>query len=180
MTPALSVRTPRLELIAATLELLEAELAGPEALGAMLGVPVPDSWPPGEYDCDALDFFLSRIFTYGPSVVGWYNWYAIVIGSDGRRESLIAGAGYMGPPVEELVEIGYSVVPEARGRGFATEIVEGLVTHALAVDGVQRVIAHTLVSNATSQGVLKRAGFLAAGPGTEPGVLRFERSRSCL
>jgi len=126
---------------------------------------------------DALYFFLSRIFTYGPSVVGWYNWYAIEIGADGRRESLVAGAGYMGPPMEELVEIGYSVVPEARGRGFATEIVQGLVTHALAVDSVQTVIAHTLASNATSQGVLKRAGFLAAGPGSEPGVLRFERSR---
>ena len=37
----------------------------------------------------------------------------------------MAGAGYMGPPMEELVEIGYSVVPEARGRGFATEIVRG-------------------------------------------------------
>jgi RimJ/RimL family protein N-acetyltransferase len=178
MRAGLSVRTPRLELIAATLELLEAELAGPEALGAKLGVSVPNSWPPGEYDHDALDFFLSRIFTYGPSVVGWYNWYAIVVGADGQRESLVAGAGYMGPPLEDLVEIGYSVVPEARGRGFATEIVEGLVTHALAVDGVHMVIAHTLASNATSQGVLRRAGFLAAGPGMEPGVLRFERSRS--
>ena len=48
------------------------------------------------------------------------------------------------------------------------------------VDGVQRVIAHTLASNATSQGVLTRAGFHAAGPGTEPGVLRFERSRADL
>jgi [ribosomal protein S5]-alanine N-acetyltransferase len=178
MTPRLSVRTPRLELIAATLDLLEAELAGPAALGAMLGVPVPSGWPPGEYDRDALDFFLSRIFTYGPSVVGWYNWYAIEIGADGRRESLVAGAGYMGPPLEDLVEIGYSVVPQARGRGFATEIVQGLVTHALGVEGVQTVIAHTLATNATSQGVLKRAGFVAAGPGTQPGVLRFERSRS--
>jgi [ribosomal protein S5]-alanine N-acetyltransferase len=178
MTPSLRVRTPRLELIAATLELLEAELAGPEALGEILGVPVPDSWPPGEYDQEALDFFVSRVFIYGPSVVGWYNWYAIQIGADGRREALVAGAGYMGPPMEDLVEIGYSVVPEARGRGFATEIVQGLVTHALAVDRVHMVIAHTLVSNAPSQAVLKRAGFLAAGPGAEPGVLRFERSRS--
>jgi [ribosomal protein S5]-alanine N-acetyltransferase len=178
MTLRLSLRTARLELIPATLELLEAELAGPEALGAMLGVAVPSSWPPGEYDQDALDFFLSRIFTYGPSVVGWYNWYAVLIGADGRRESLVAGAGYLGPPAEEQVEIGYSVVPEARGRGFATEIVEGLVMHALAVDSVRTVIAHTLASNATSQGVLKRAGFIAAGPGMEPGVLRFERSRS--
>ncbi|HEX3836668.1 MAG TPA: GNAT family protein [Steroidobacteraceae bacterium] len=178
MTPGLSVRTARLELIAATFELLEAELAGPAALGAVLGVPVPHSWPPGEYDRDALDFFLSRIFMHGPAVVGWYNWYAILLDADGCREALVAGAGYMGPPMEELVEIGYSVVPEARGRGFATEIVESLVTRALAVGAVRTVIAHTLVSNAASQAVLKRAGFQVVGPGAQPGVLRFERSRS--
>jgi RimJ/RimL family protein N-acetyltransferase len=178
VSAALSFRTARLELVAATFELLEAELAGPGALGDMLGVPVPGSWPPGEYDRDALDFFLSRIFMHGPAVVGWYNWYAIRLGADGRREALVAGAGYMGPPMEQLVEIGYSVVPEARGRGFATEIVESLVARALAVDTVRTVIAHTLVSNASSQAVLTRAGFRAAGPGAQPGMLRFERSRA--
>ena len=178
MTAALLTRTPRLELVAATLDLIEAELAGPEALGALLGVPVPGSWPPGEYDRDALEFFTSRLVTGGPAALGWYNWYAITLGADGRRESLVAGAGYMGPPAHGVVEIGYSVVPEARGRGFATEIVRALADRALSEDAVCKVIAHTLASNTSSQGVLRRSGFMPAGAGTEPGLLRFERARS--
>ena len=176
MPVELLTRTARLELLAATLDLIEAELAGPEALGALLGVPVPASWPPGEYDRDALEFFTSRLVAGGPAALGWYNWYAITRGADGRRESLVAGAGYLGPPLDGVVEIGYSVVPEARGRGFATEIVQALAERALAVDGVHKVIAHTLVSNTTSQGVLKRSGFIAAGAGAEPQLLRFERT----
>ena len=178
MPVELLTRTARLELLAATLDLIEAELAGPAALGALLGVPVPASWPPGEYDRDALEFFTSRLVAGGPAALGWYNWYAITRGADGRREALVAGAGYMGPPVDGVVEIGYSVVPEARGRGFATEIVQALAERALSVDGVHKVIAHTLASNTTSQGVLKRAGFIAAGSGAEPQLLRFERTRN--
>lgn len=178
MTAALVVRTARLELIAATLDLIEAELAGPAALGVLLGVPVPSSWPPGEYDRDALEFFTARLVAGGPAALGWYNWYALTIGCDGQREALVAGAGYLGPPADGVVEIGYSVVPEARGRGLATEIVQALAVRALSVDGVRKVIAHTLESNTTSQGVLRRAGFNAAGQGAEPGMLRFERARN--
>jgi ribosomal-protein-alanine N-acetyltransferase len=178
MTAGLLARTARLELIAATLDLVAAELDGPEALGAVLGVPVPPSWPPGEYDRDALEFFTARLVAGGPAALGWYNWYAVTIGPDGRRAALVAGAGYMGPPADGIVELGYSVVPEARSRGFATEIVQALALRALSVDGVRKVIAHTLESNTTSQGVLKRAGFTCVGPGAEPGLLRFERARS--
>ena len=178
MTARLVARTARLELIAATLDLIEAELAGPDALGALLGVPVPPSWPPGEYDREALEFFTARLLAEGPAALGWYNWYAITIGADGRRQALVAGAGYLGPPADGIVELGYSVVPEARGRGFATEMVQALALRALSVDGVRKVIAHTLESNMTSQGVLQRSGFMRAGPGAEPGVLRFERARS--
>jgi ribosomal-protein-alanine N-acetyltransferase len=177
MTAALLARTARLELIAATLDLVQAELAGPEALGDLLGVPVPASWPPGEYDQEALQFFTAVLVSGGPAAIGWYNWYAISLNAEGRREALIAGAGYLGPPADGVVEIGYSVVPEARGRGFATEIVEALTTRALSVDSVHRVIAHTMDANTSSQRVLRRCGFLPAGPGEQPGLIRFERAR---
>ena len=178
MASEILIRTARLELIPATLELVAAELEGRETLGALLGVPIPAHWPPGEYDQDALEFFTALFVSGGPSAIGWYNWYAIALGTDGRRETLVAGAGYMGPPVDGVVEIGYSVVPQARRRGYATEIVQALTTRALCLDGVQTVIAQTLESNATSQGVLKRCGFLAVGPGAQPGLIRFERARS--
>ncbi len=177
MTDGLLARTARLELIAATLDLVQAELVGPDALGALLGVPVPASWPPGEYDQEALQFFTAVLVSGGPAAIGWYNWYAISLDAAGHREALIAGAGYLGPPANGVVEIGYSVVPEARGRGFATEIVQALTARALCVDTVQRVIAHTLDANTSSQRVLRRCGFVPAGPGAEPGLIRFERAR---
>ena len=178
MPSELLIRTPRLELIAATLDLIAAELAGPAALGALLGVPVPADWPPGEYDRDALEFFTALLVSGGPAAVGWYNWYALALGADGRRTALVGGAGYLGPPAHGGVEIGYSVLPQARGHRFATEMVEALTVRALSLDAVHRVIAHTLDANTPSQAVLRRCGFLPVEAGTAPGLIRFERVRS--
>jgi RimJ/RimL family protein N-acetyltransferase len=177
MSTEISARTPRLELVAATLEHVLAELSGPEALGSLLQVTVPSSWPPGEYDRDALLYFKAQLETAGPSHAGWYNWYAIALGSDGRRESLVSGAGYLGPPADGSVEIGYSVVPEARGQGYASEIVQFLVARAFSFAEVERVIAQAQESNLASSTVLARCGFVAVGQGAEAGSIRYERVR---
>jgi RimJ/RimL family protein N-acetyltransferase len=173
----ISARTPRLELVAATLEHVLAELSGSEELGSLLRTTVPASWPPGEYDGDALQYFKARLEEAEPSHAGWYNWYAIALGSAGRRESLVAGAGYLGPPVDGSVEVGYSVVPEARGRGYASEIVQFLVARAFSFAEVERVIAQTQEANLASSTVLARCGFVAVGPGAEAGSIRYERVR---
>lgn len=70
-----------------TLAHIEAELQGGQALGALLEVSVPSSWPPGEYDRDALEYFRGRLLTGGPSHLGWYSWYAIGCNADGRARS---------------------------------------------------------------------------------------------
>jgi hypothetical protein len=44
-------------MIATNLATIEAQLAGPEVLSALLGVAVPVSWPPGEFDRDAMLYF---------------------------------------------------------------------------------------------------------------------------
>ena len=178
MSIRLTARTAHLELVAATVPHLEAELSGAEALGGMLGVAVPEDWPPGDLDRHALGFFKARLQAAGESGIGWYNWYGIALDADGRRDSLVASAGYMGPPEDDgSVEIGYSVVPAARRRGYATELVEFLAARAFKFHPVQAVTAHTLESNATSAGVLLRCGFMRVGPGAEPGTVRYQRSR---
>ena len=50
------LQTPRLTLIATTLAHIEAELATPDRLGILLDAHVSPTWPPGEYDRDALEF----------------------------------------------------------------------------------------------------------------------------
>lgn len=174
----LLVRGPRLDLVAATLRHVDAELAGPAALAALLGADVPEAWPPGEYDRGAQEFFRGRLAADGPPLVGWLTWYALTRRDDGRRDALVAGAGFFGPPCRGSVEIGYSVIPAARGRGYATEIVGALVAHAFAHPGVDEVVARTSDENVASTKVLLRCGFRRVGPGAEPGAVAYRIPRS--
>ena len=48
------IRTPRLQLVPATVTLVQADLQGREALQQTIGVDVPESWPPELFDHDAL------------------------------------------------------------------------------------------------------------------------------
>jgi RimJ/RimL family protein N-acetyltransferase len=172
----LCVHTARLELIAATPDHLRAELDAPERLAEMLGAVVPPGWPPGLYDSDAMKFFLARLTEGGAGTAGWYAWYGIRRAAAEAPATLVAAGGYMGPPSEDgTVEIGYSVVPELRGRGYATEMMGALVARALEVPGVRRVAAEAHEENIASITVLERCGFSRVGLGRDPGHLRFER-----
>lgn len=167
------LQTRRLDLIPATAEHLERELRHPRELEPLLGAIVTAEWPPGEYDREAMRFFLTRLNEDGAAAVGWYVWYAVVRNPTGRRETLVAGAGFHGPPAAGLVEIGFSVIPSARRQGFATEIVAALADYAFASGHVTAVIAQTTLANAASVKVLERAGFQMTGPGEEPDTVRF-------
>jgi RimJ/RimL family protein N-acetyltransferase len=61
-----------------------------------------------------------------------------------------------------IAEIGYFVLPEARGRGFATTIARLLAEHAFSL-GVERVAAYVNVGNTASERVVERAGFTREG-----------------
>lgn len=178
MPETLILRSPRLDLVAATLNHVDAELQDHAALARALGATVPEAWPPGEYDRGAQEFFRCQLASQGPSIVGWLTWYAISRHADGGRDALVAGAGFFGPPAEGSVEIGYSVVPAARGRGLATEIVRTLLAHAFAHPAVDEVIAHTSDENVASTRVLLRCGFSRVGPGPEPGSVEYRVKRA--
>lgn len=70
----------------------------------------------------------------------------------------------------DSVEIGFWLLPEARGRGAATAGLE-LGKALAAACGLQRLGARTVVANHASRAVLERAGFVPQGPpvsGTAP------------
>jgi RimJ/RimL family protein N-acetyltransferase len=64
-----------------------------------------------------------------------------------------------------IVELGYWLLPHARGRGVATRVARLLAEHAFSLE-IVRVEAHVNVGNDASERVLERAGF------TREGVLR--------
>ncbi|MEV5014095.1 GNAT family N-acetyltransferase [Streptomyces sp. NPDC053780] len=100
--------------------------------------------------------------------------FALVRREDGRA---VGGMGFHGPPDEDgRVEIGYDLVEEARGHGYATEALRALSAWALAREEVTSVFATTEPANVASQAVITRAGFtrVAGDEGQDEGQLAYE------
>ncbi len=106
--------------------------------------------------------------------VGWFSWYALTAADTMASPVLVASGGFKGPPQDKTVEVGYSVLPQFQGRGFATEMVCGLMRWALKQPGVARVVAETEWTNPGSVRVLSKAGFAPLGPTAKPGGAQFE------
>lgn len=174
----MEITTPRMGLIPGTTELLRAELEGRARLEEALGVTVPASWPPELFDHDAVRWTLAQIEA-NPDHERWGFYYFLLRDGDSGREPVAVGAGgYKGPPSRGAVEIGYSVLPEFRRRGIATEAALGLVAHAFADESVSLVAAETLPGLEPSIGVLRKLGFHLVGEGSEPGVIRYHLERA--
>lgn len=172
----LITHTPRLLLLAASRALLTAELYKPQYFPVLLGAALPTDWPPGQYDRDAMLYFLDRLAAGGRDAAGWYNWYALRKAEGETGRTLIGSGGFMGPPDETgTAEIGYSIAADWQGQGLASELVAGLVQQAAATGMVRRLLAHTDTDNLGSQRVLLRNDFVLTGP-DEEGRLRFERA----
>lgn len=78
----------------------------------------------------------------------------VVRRADGR---VVGSIGCFGPPEEGVVEVGYGLVPAARGGGLMTDVLSGMV-RSLEAAGL-RVVAHTAPDNVASHRVLARLGF---------------------
>ena len=76
---------------------------------------------------------------------------------------------FKGPAADGAVEIGYGLREGFCGRGYMTEAVRAMAEWALSQNGVKRVEAETEPSNAASQRVLARAGFVPTGTVGEEG-----------
>lgn len=167
-----AIVTARLRLEPATTELVDAELDDPRLLADLLGAELPPDWPPEHHDADVLRF--TRDLLADERAAGWWlHWFLLTSGVD--RPVLAGTGGFVGPPVEGTVEIGYSVVPSLQRRGIASEASQGLIDAAWE-RGARRVIAKTLPELRPSLGVLQKLGF-APIEAPEPGVLAFALDR---
>ena len=84
-------------------------------------------------------------------------------GVTGRERTVVGHAGFHGPPdADGVVEVGYTVVPELRGRGHGTALLHALVDEARAA-GATGVRASISPQNAPSLALVRRAGFRHVG-----------------
>ena len=170
----MNISTARMVLVPATAELVALEIRDNEALGRALGAEVLAEWPP-EQVVDALPWFLEQLEAK-PALFGWLGWYGLRQ-RDGEQPLLVASGGFFGLPEAGVVEVGYSVLPDFWGHGYATEMVGALVEWALCQPAVRGVVAEPMSDNMASIRVLDKLGFSPAGTGREPGSLKYERTR---
>lgn len=167
--------TTRLELIPATAPLVRAELRQADVFSKLLGAKVPENWPP-ELLVDALPFFLEQLERH-PEQTGWLSWYWVL--QTDAEPILVGRGGFKGcPQPDGTIEVGYSVLPQYQGHGYATEAASGLLSWAFSHAEVSHVIAETLLDNERSIRLLEKLGFLRTGQGSEPGLVRFELPRA--
>jgi RimJ/RimL family protein N-acetyltransferase len=111
------------------------------------GYPLPDTF-------DGLGLFLG----HGDERFG----FSLVVR---QADGLVIGEiGFVGPPREGAVTIGYAIVPSARRQGYATEAISALSAWALGEPDVREVRAQTLRDNEPSIRALLLAGFVEDEP----------------
>jgi RimJ/RimL family protein N-acetyltransferase len=177
LTAPLGLTSPRLLLRAPSAAIAMAATAGGTALARALDARLPRCWPPA--GTAAALAAQARLLRRAPEPCGWGLWYWLLPreAGPGPRWTAIGVGGFHGPPgADGEVELGYALLPDYEGRGYATEAVRLLAGWALAQPGVRRLVAHVERRGVASLAVLRRAGFSAAGPAAADRV-RFERCR---
>jgi ribosomal-protein-alanine N-acetyltransferase len=159
-----SVRSERLELVWLSPQLIEALLEGRRAEAARIGGFVIPPGFPDDHDRRFLALRL-RQTKEDPSRGPWYVRAIVLLEGD---RPMIGHIGFHGPPGvnsrrdPDAVEVGYTIFPEHRRRGYATEAVRALIAAAEA-QGIRRFVASVGPDNEPSLAIVRRLGFVEVG-----------------
>jgi ribosomal-protein-alanine N-acetyltransferase len=170
--PSYELLTPRLRLRALSLEQTRLLLRGDKrTLGAQVGAHVPASWP-GSDLTEALPIIIAEM----ERLAGDERWLWAII--EPRAGAVIGDIGFHGPVTgSAAVELGYVLLPDQRGRGYATEAALALLDWAFSRPGVERIIVRIAPLNAASLRVAEKLGMRETAS-DEPDFRRFERLAS--
>jgi len=154
-----TLRNPRRGIVRLDLKPLPAAAAAAlpddrETAAQLLGATLPAAWPLR----DLLDV-LPMQAAAGPDQERFGVWVMI----ERETNGVVGDVGFMGPPDDGVVEIGFSVIPDRRRRGYATEAAQAIVDWALHEPGIRSVIARCDADNEASIRVLERVGFVRTG-----------------
>ena len=103
-----------------------------------------------------------------------WEWYAIWM-IELKNGTHIGELCFKGITEKGIAEIGYGILDDYQGYGYATEAVLALTDWALMQSGVKCIIAETEESNIASKRVLNKAGFVPTGEVGEEGPLFVRR-----
>lgn len=159
-----AIRSQRLDLESMSPAFLDALLAGHrDQAQKLLGARVPDEWP-DEHDEHFLRLRLGQM-ERDPNVQEWLV-RALVLREP--RPVMIGHAGFHGQPGvngperARALEVGYTVFPDHRGQGYATEAVLALMGWARG-RGIDHFIASVGPGNEPSLTIVRKLGFVQTG-----------------
>ncbi|MGH2505321.1 MAG: GNAT family N-acetyltransferase [Ktedonobacterales bacterium] len=166
------IRTPRLWLYGPTWMEVEALRRGErDELAARLNAVVSLDWWRGPSLLRLLRD-LPRVMREEPGETPWI-WMII----DTRARRVIGDLGFHRPIRDaETVEIGWSVIPEARGYGYTPEAATAVIGETFVRARVNQVIAQIEATNSPSLRVAAKLGMVEQPPVTA-GSRRFGISR---
>ena len=146
-----SLTTERLELkpLPANAAVLLSE--DRDKAGIVLGATLPPTWPEPN---------LLGLLRLRPPVSPAAEPFGVWVMIDSASRTVVGDIGFKGPPDGAgTIEIGYSVNPDRRRHGYATEAARALVEWALAQPNVRSIKASCDPNNLPSIRTLERVGF---------------------
>lgn len=147
-----TIRSPRLDLVELTEDLLRLAVEGDSAaLATELGVRVSPEWAGIVPARDNL-----KAVRQDPAVQPWLS-RAVVLR---EARTLVGEVGFHHSPDElAVVEVGYEVLPGFRRRGLAAEAVRALTDWAFATGEASTVYATVAQENVASLALVRSLGF---------------------
>jgi RimJ/RimL family protein N-acetyltransferase len=131
---------------------------------ALIDAEIPDDWP-DPHDERFLRLRLDQMRRDAAT----REWLVRAIVLPEPHREMIGHAGFHGPPGVNgpqkagAVEIGYTVFPAFRGRGYATETAEALMDWAKSEREIRHFIASVSPDNDPSLAVMRKLGFVQTG-----------------
>ena len=161
-----SVRSERLELALLSPAQLERVAAGDGSLlSEELNAAISAEWLE---EVRWLAGMRARQLRERPSDGPWLLRAIVREEPDQPREAIGHLNFHAGPDATGQVEIGYTLLPGARGRGYAIEAVRAMFDWATRVHGVRRFRASTAPDNERSMNLLRKLGFVHTGEQWDP------------
>ncbi|HEY8656343.1 MAG TPA: GNAT family protein [Candidatus Limnocylindria bacterium] len=145
-------------------DLLDALLAGDRDLVRRLApFPVPDAFPG-----DARDLLAYRLRQVRTDVA-WLPWSIRAAIRRGEPPVMVGYANFHGPPgindlgLEGAAEVGYTIFPEHRCKGYATETAQAMLEWARREHGITQFVSGVTPDNVPSLRVNEKLGFVPTG-----------------
>jgi RimJ/RimL family protein N-acetyltransferase len=155
------IRSERLELPLLTLDQLDRLAAGDAAsVGAELGAILPVPWVD---EVRWLAGMRAQQIRLRPLDAPWLLRAILLRTADGGLQAIGYLNFHAGPDERGMVEVGYTLLPEARGHGYAIEAVRAAFEWAKQIHGIRLFRASVAPDNERSLNLIAKLGFRQTG-----------------